>query len=321
MKRRNFFQAAGLSLASPLLLDTCKADSPMGKKPAFRLDIGRPLPDPFCIRHEGRYYLTGTHSTGYNRTSDSLFDLYRSADLHTWEPVGRILKFPEYEGCREANYWAPEILVHDNHFYLYYTSDSFGDPYRRHVRVAVGDRIEGPYVDSGRKLVQQPSIDGHPVFVSFGEGWLFYTGNEGNEYEAQMIVDRFVSPTELAGEPRKVFPEETVTWEEGGFTAGHGDGFYLFTSMGNWRDGTYHVLVARADRLPGPFVRLTKDGGPLKLLETKGEQSGPGHNSVFDTEDGTLYICYHAWDKGRTGRYPWAAPIYWEQGLPVVRQL
>ena len=319
MRRNEFLHLAGLAALAgfkPLPL----AASPEEPMKAYRLAIDHGLPDPFCTKYGSGYYITGTSHTTSRRTGgDLLYDMYYSVDLKKWESVGPLLKRPEYEGSHQANYWAPEILQRGDKFYLYYTADSFGDPYRRFVRVAEGSRIEGPYEDAG-KLVEQPSIDGHPVFDEEA-GWLFYTGNEGNEFEAQMIVDRFVNPTQLAGKPRKVFPDEKVPWEEGGFTFPNGGKQYLFTSMGNWRDGSYHVLVARSYSLNGPFVRLTKGGSLLKLLVTKGEQFGPGHNSVFSGPEGRSWICYHAWDEAHTGRYPWVAPIYWQDGLPLVHQV
>ena len=166
MKRRDFIGAAGKSLLlTPLLADRI-AGNQMKIESAFRVQIGYPLADPFCMSTRDGYYLIGTLSKGYNPQSEYLYNIFHSSDLKSWTHHGRILKQPEYEGSRKANYWAPEILPFKGKFYLYYTSDSFGDPYRRFVRVAVAEEVTGPYLDSGKKLVRQPSIDGHPFYVS-----------------------------------------------------------------------------------------------------------------------------------------------------------
>jgi len=245
------------------------------------------------------------------------FDLLRSRDLEEWESLGPVLKIPDYEGSRKANYWAPEILPRREKFFLYYTSDSFGDPYRRFVRVAVSDQIEGPYQSDGRPLTEAPSIDGHPVYTANDNGFLFYTGNEGNPHMGQLLVDRLTSPTQLAGDPRKVFPNETVEWEEGSFILRRNEEYYLFSSQGNWRNGSYHVLIAKSKGIRGPYTRIS-DRENREVLQSSDQQIGPGHNSLFEGPGGQTYICYHAWDRGHTGRYAWVAPLAWDGDFPRV---
>ncbi len=311
MDRRTFVlatAAAGFVAAGPV--DAGK-ETTINK--SFRLDVGHPFPDPFCIRWQGAWYLTGTHSSRRTRTGP-VYDIYRSTDLRSWTPLGPILEFPVYEGSERANFWAPEILPHNGKFYLYYTADSDGDPYRRYVRLAVAGRIEGPYRDQGLRMTGKPSIDANPNWTADGEGWMFFTGNEGNEHQGQILVDRLIAPGKPAVEPRKVFPDETVPWEEGAFLLPHVGRFYLFTSMGNWRDGSYHVLLSVADRPQGPFTRIMDGESPLVILRSHEDRLGPGHNSVFEGPDGTPWICFHAWDPEHTGRYPHAAPLCFEGG-------
>jgi len=319
MKRRDFINAAGRSLLLTPLFTENLAGNAMKIEKAFRVQIGYPLADPFCLSTGEGYYLTGTLSRGYSRQSEFLYNLFHSTDLKNWTHLGRILTQPEYEGSRKANYWAPEILPYKGKFYLYYTSDSFGDPYRRHVRVAVAGKVSGPYLDSGGKLVEQPSIDGHPFYVSQDKGYLFYTGNEGNDYMGQLLVDKFVSPTKLENKPKKVFPAETAEWEEGGFVIRRNNRYFLFSSQGNWRDGSYHVLVSKSKSIMGPWERCAKENGDHKVLSSHPEQLGPGHNSIFKGPGSRFYICYHAWDKEHTGRYPWIAPLEWKDDFPVVK--
>jgi len=269
------------------------------------------------LRWGAFYYLTGTYSTGRPGRTGRAFDLLRSRDLEEWESLGPVLQIPEYEGSRQANYWAPEILPLNGQFFLYYTSDSFGDPYRRFVRVATAQTIEGPYQGPGIPLTENPSIDGHPVYLGEKNGFLFYTGNEGNPNMGQLLVDRMTSPTQLAGRPQKVFPSETVEWEEGSFLLQRNDRFYLFSSQGNWRDHSYHVLVAKSERITGPYVRIS-DRYNRAVLQTTQNQIGPGHNSLFEGPGGRTYICYHAWDQAHTGRYAWVAPLEWDDDFPFV---
>jgi len=317
MQRRTF-----LGLASgQLLVSAFGTQTPAlkAKQLPCRLATGCPVADPFCTKRQDGWYLTGTqHARGIENRR---FSLFFSTDLRVWQDLGPVLMRPEYEGSSKANYWAPEFIEHGGKFYFYYTSDSFGDPERRFVRVAAANQIRGPYLDSGAKLVEKPSIDGHPYFATPSEGRLFYCGNEGNPHVGQLLMDRFVSPIKLAGEPCRVFPDETVEWEEGPFVIKQFDAYFLFSSMGNWRDGTYHVRVARSKNIGGPWERLRQDGAPYRLLGSVEGQWGPGHNSMFRGPDGEWWICYHAWDRQRTGRYPWVAPIHWDShGYPAVQQ-
>jgi len=317
VNRRVFLDLIGASGLAALFKTSAKAAT--AETHARLLATGCPIADPFCIRHEGGWYLVGTqHARGI---ANRRFSMFFSEDLLKWKDLGPVLIRPDYEGSDKANYWAPELVQRAAKYYLYYTADSFGDPERRFVRVAQSDRIDGPYVDSGAKLTAKPSIDGHPHFVEPEAGYLFYCGNEGNPDVGQLLVDRFVSPTRLENNPRRVFPDEKVAWEEGPFVIRRSGAFYLFSSMGNWRDGSYHVRVARASTILGPWQRLMQDGKPYVLLRSTPRQSGPGHNSMFEGPDGRWWICYHAWDEKRTGRYPWAAPVEWDRrGYPVVRQ-
>ena len=317
MQRRAFLDLAGGSILTAAL--PARPPGRRAKQTPYRLATGCPVADPFCVRWKDGWYLVGTqHARGIE---DRLFSLFFSPDLRAWQDLGPVLTRPQYEGSGEANYWAPEFAENRGRFYFYYTADSFGDPERRFVRVARADRVTGPYVDSGERLVEKPSIDGHPHFVTPEEGRLFYCGNEGNPHAGQLLVDRFVSATKLEDRPRKVFPDEIVEWEEGPFVIEQIGSYYLFSSMGNWRDDTYHVRVARSSNIDGPWQRLRQDGAPYKLLRTVEGQWGPGHNPVFHGPDGAWWVCYHAWDRERTGRYPWAAPLSWDsRGYPVVQQ-
>ncbi|MFC1544894.1 family 43 glycosylhydrolase [Gemmatimonadota bacterium] len=317
MERRTFLGLMGAGLAGTGLAGRVSAEGESVIRGPVKVDLGHSLADPFCIFWQGAWYITGTHHGARGGVNGLLYDMYRSSDLLSWTHLGGILVRPDYEGSGQANYWAPEILPHGGKFYLYYTADSNGDNYRRYVRLGIADQIEGPYLDQGVKLTEQTSIDANPNW--FGQsGWMFYTGNEGNDNVGQVMVDRMNSPARTAGEPRRAFPDETVPWEEGAFLVPHEGKYYLFTSMGNWRDGTYRVMLSVADRPEGPFERLMDGEKPLVILSSHGDCLGPGHNSVFEGPGGRPYICYHAWDPRHTGRYPWIAPLSFDSTRFIV---
>jgi beta-xylosidase len=305
MDRRTFI---GTGLAGLTSARLSGMDSSSG---LLKINLGFPLPDPFCIRLDDAWYITGTHHRDGRK--GMMYDLYRSTGLKSWTFLGGILERPDYDGSDKANYWAPEIMPHGGKFYLYYTADSYGDNYRRYVRLGIADRIEGPYLDQGVTLTEQTSIDASPNWFC-DHGWMFYTGNEGNDNVGQVMVDRLISPETPAREPRRVFPGEKVGWEEGAFLVRHDGKYYLFTSMGNWRDGTYRVLLSVSDTPAGPYERIMDGDKPAVLLSSVGNLHGPGHNSVFGGPDGRHWVCFHAWDPEHTGRYPWVAPLRFSGG-------
>jgi len=279
-----------------------------------KIEIKQPLPDPFCLATPKGYYLTGTE-TSVPPGAAGFFDLFFSPDASQWKRVGKLLVPPE--GISEKdNFWAPELLCVNGRYYLYYTADSNGNPYQRFVRAAMADSITGPFRDIG-PLTRQPAIDGHPFRDSDGTLWMIYTGNEGNDYMGQLIIDKMISPDKLEGCPRKIFENETVEWEEGTFIFQFNGRLILLSSQGNWRDETYHILAAARDG-NGRFQRLMRDGKPFRLLESAEGRSGPGHCSVFTGPGKRPWLCFHAWDAQKSGRYPWIAPIVERDGTIVA---
>ncbi len=281
----------------------------MQREKFHRINIEKSLPDPFCMTMGDTYYLTGSESADRNCDSKDkmLFDMYLSKDLHEWKFIGKLLRHPSFPGSfPNANFWAPEIVCENGIFHLYYTADSDSDPFRRFVRVAVSDKITGPYEDSGRTLTKFPSIDGHVFKSSDDRRFLLYTGNEGHPFQGQLVYEKMLSPICTDGNPVKLFPEETVEWEEGPFVFSCGNTNHLFSSSGNWRDGSYHIRRAHSTasspldfkRMPDPFLNGSAP-----------DFHGPGHNSVFRAPNGKCFICCHAWDEKHTGRYPWICEI------------
>ncbi|MCA1481780.1 family 43 glycosylhydrolase, partial [Bradyrhizobium sp. NBAIM08] len=101
-------------------------------------------------------------------------------------------------------YWAPEVVYANGKFYLYY---SVGNEALMEMRVAVSDRPDGGFVDSGRKLTTEDfAIDGHVFFDDDGQKYFFYAIDFINHSHigTGTVVDKMTDFFTLEGRPRPV---------------------------------------------------------------------------------------------------------------------
>lgn len=289
-----------------------------------------PFADPFVLAHDGWYYAYGTDNT---TESPRAFEVLRSPDLVSWTSLGRCL--PDLVRT-SRDYWAPEVVEVDGRFHLYY---SVGVEDRDHaIRVAISDRPEGPFRDSGRVLTphERFAIDAHPFRDDDGSWYLFYARDrlEGDRVGTSLAVDRLVDMTTLAGEPVPVLTA-TADWQlfraqrpmygsvydwytlEGPFVVKRGGRYWCFYSGGAWTGPGYGVSYAVADRPLGPWVEPGR-GAPALMRSRPGVLEGPGHNSIAVAPDGHDYLVYHAWDPARTARRMCVDRLEWGADGPLT---
>src|SRR5688500_19819789 len=113
----------------------------------------------------GEYF---AYATGYD-ADGRVFPVLRSPDLVDWSECGGAMQpladSPPY-------YWAPEVTYENGKFYLYY---SVGNETLMQIRVAVSDRPDGGFVDSGKRLTSAEfAIDAHLFRDDDGSRYLFY---------------------------------------------------------------------------------------------------------------------------------------------------
>jgi beta-xylosidase len=297
------------------------------------------MPDPFVLRHEGRYYAYGT--TGGGRTADGrIFTLLVSDDLVMWRPLGGALAPPSPDPAYQ--YWAPEVAVRDGTFFLYYAMGGKEEE-KFALRVATSGRPTGPFVDTGAPLVDcennRFAIDAHPFRDDDGRWYLFYARNypdtEGGAFPGTAVaVDRLVDMTKLAGECRTVVRArhpwtlyeanrrmdvygKTFDWHtiEGPFVRKHGGRYYCFYSGSNYQTERYGVDYVVADSATGPYSG--QGGAPRVLKAVPGKVRGPGHHSIVTGPDGrTEYVVYHAWDARMTERQLCIDRLEWTPAGP-----
>lgn len=153
-------------------------------------------PDPFVLRWCGSYYCYATDEFGVK--------ISVSQNLVDWEYLGYGISEKEYR-----HYWAPSVLYLDGKFYMYYSNIHISDEdcHKEHLKLAVADRPEGPFVYR-KTFFDKFSIDSHPVIWN-KEMYMLYSVNDwlGTEEKISgtcIMMDKMVSPEEFEGHPKPV---------------------------------------------------------------------------------------------------------------------
>ena len=271
----------------------------------------RSFPDPFVLKFGGEYF---AYATGFAPDGD-VFMTLRSSDLVDWTEIGGAMKplddSPPY-------YWAPEVTYSNGKFYLYY---SVGNETLMEIRLAMSDRPDGGFVDSGAKLTNEEfAIDAHVFVDEDGSRYFFYATDflEHTHIGTGTVVDRMTAWNALAGEARPV-TRAKYDWqvydpnrkEKGGVRWHTVEGptvlkrkglYYEMFSGGNWQNTTYGVSYAVTRELDGndEWAQLSDGVNVLPILRTiPGVVEGPGHNSlVRGPNNRELYCVYHRWVGG-----------------------
>ncbi|MCU1545599.1 MAG: glycoside hydrolase [Homoserinimonas sp.] len=285
--------------------------------------------DPFVLRVGDQYfaYGTGVASPG------PVFETLSSADLKTWTPRGRCLV--RLDAGAGDEYWAPEVAVFDNAYWMYY---SVGHGISgHHLRVARAENPIGPFIDQGVNLTPREmfAIDPHPFQDRDGSWYLYYARDvlDGDRPGTHLAVDRLVSVTQLAGDPVEVLAPyadwqlfaadrrmygSVYQWHtlEGPTVVYRSGRYWMTFSGGSWEGDGYGVAWATAEHPLGPWAYAPEGTG--RLLETTGELIGPGHSSLTTTREGGDVIVFHAWDTGMANRLMHVRPIFFGPDGPRI---
>lgn len=272
-----------------------------------------PFPDPFVFKFRGEYY---AFSTDY-ADDGKAFRVLRSRDLVSWTEIGGAMEKLDNDS---PFYWAPEVVYHNGKFYLYY---SVGNETLMEIRVAVSERPDGGFVDSGHRLTNEEfAIDAHVFTDDDGERYLFYATDflAHTHIGTGTVVDKMLDFFTLEGNPRPV-TRARYDWqvyhpnraEKGGVRWHTVEGatvlkrkriYYEMFSGGNWQNLTYGVSFAVADDInqTEEWAQFSDGEKVYPILRTVPDLIvGPGHNSVVrGANNRELYCVYHRWtENGR----------------------
>lgn len=296
MKRLSAFAAAGLALTV--------AAAAIARNPQFE------GADPHAMMIGDELWIFPTGGPGGSWAADR-FGAFSSRDLKTWQPRGELIRRDQIrwikdDGAPEHFLWAPGVATRNGRYYLYYSVGP-QNPTPSRIGVAVADRPEGPYRDSGRPLVTGDkafeAID-PMVFTDrkSGKTYLYAGGSAGARLRVWELKPDMVS---IAREVAVATPPQ---FTEGAFMHERGGIYYLSYSHGRFNGPDYSVHYATAPSPTGPWRYRGA------ILTSDARHQGPGHHSFVTLPDGRPLIVYHRWD-----RAPGPGPFQGERVVAIDR--
>ena len=306
-----------------------------GQVAAQQLENGRPVPsgDPTLCLADGFYYV---FSSGKGAP------FYRSRDLVTWQPAGRVYeKLPPWADAavakNEGYVWAPDVVKIGDEFRVYWSTSSLGS--RRSVIGWASNRTLDPnspdyrWMDRGKVIETFLTNDWNAIdpqcFVDQqGKVWLamgsYWTGIKLRQLDRETGLLSQDDPTLYSIARRKDVDPPAL---EGAYIIWRDGFYYLFVSFDRCHLGVesdYNVRVGRSREVTGPYLdragRPMLDSGGTLVFESQGKVRGPGHNSVLQ-HDGKTWIAFHYFNDPaeKWSRVLQIRSVAWdEQGWPKV---
>ena len=259
--------------------------------------------DPFVLTaSDGKYYMYCT-----NHVEIGGYNVWSSSDLENWTLDGQCFKKSDTNWCYK-DFWAPEVIEYNNRFYMFYTAREKSTDLLK-IGVAVSDKPTGPFIDEKNKplLDIDYAIIDASVLVDEDKIYMYYSrdcstniidGIHRSDIYAIELDDNFdpISEPLFLFHPTQEWEtnplEKDFLWNEGPSVIKVGDFYYMTYSANPFWSVKYSVGVATSHSPLGPFNKDTNN--PVLASELEKGISGPGHNSIFKSHDGTkIYIAYH----------------------------
>jgi len=253
-------------------------------------------------------------STGDPAVGGGSIQIRTSPDGHEWTDAGTVWTAAtrpmwvsdEIPGV--TNFWAPEVVVHDGTYYLYYAASTFGSN-----RSLIGlftnvtlDPVDPAYawVDQGEVWRSTPgetddnAIDPAVVEDEAGTPWMAYGSFWGGIKLVELAWPSGKPADPTAVPLRLASRRGAVNAIEAPYLVRHDGWYYLFVSRDRCCQGvdsTYNIAVGRSRDVTGPYVDRTGtdmvDDGGESVLVSAGDMIGPGGQSF---SNGFLAFHYYA---------------------------
>lgn len=278
--------------------------------------------DPVMIKSGDTFYL---YCTGKG------INVFSSTDMKNWKREASV--FSEKPDWTEAvvpdfknHIWAPDISLHDNKYFLYYSVSAFAKNTSA-IGVATNTTLDPTdpnfkWVDQGIVVQSVPNrdmwnaIDPNLAFDENNTPWLAFGSFWGGLKMVKLNADlkTIAQPEEwytIARRQRSFDLADTNPGNgaiEAPFIFRKNNYYYLFASWDlccRGEKSTYKVVVGRSDKITGPYLdkggKSLAEGGGSILIQGDRNWYGVGHNSTY-TFDGKDYLIFHAYDAKQKGR-------------------
>jgi arabinan endo-1,5-alpha-L-arabinosidase len=259
---------------------------------------------------------------------------WRSKDLVQWERGPRVFETPptwitNVVAGHRGYFWAPDVLHHQDRYWLYYSVSKFGT--NTSAIAVVSNPTLNPadpqyrWADHGIVIESRTgdnfnAIDPAVTTTPDGKLWLSF----GSFWSGIKLIE--LDPT--TGKRASHASLHSLAHSgaiEAPFIHRHGDFYYLFV---NWdrccrgTNSTYNIRVGRSREITGPYLDqngkdLAQGGGTL-FLGTDGAFIGPGHAGIFE-DGGRFWFSCHFYDGAQRGASTLALqPLRWTDGWPTL---
>ncbi|WP_240915219.1 family 43 glycosylhydrolase [Chitinophaga oryziterrae] len=247
-------------------------------------------PDILYAEKTGKFYIYPT-SDGFDNWSGTYFKTFSSKDLTDWKDEGVILDLGKDVSWAKKNAWAPCIIerkINGKYKYFYYFTAA------QKIGVAVADDPTGPFVDSGK-----PLIDKYPEGVTRGQQIdpdVFSDPKTGKNY--LYWGNGYMAAAELNDDMVSLKPGTTkiltpaASYNEGSYVIYRNGIYYFMWSENDTRSEDYQVHYGMSDSPQGK-INLPENNLVIAKDKTAGIY-GTGHHAIIQIPGkDEWYIVYH----------------------------
>lgn len=251
-------------------------------------------PEVLYSRKTNRYYIYPT-SDGFTGWSGTYFKTFSSPDLVHWKDEGVIIDLNKDVSWAHRNAWAPTIIekkVNGRYKYFYYFCAA------QKIGVAVADDPAGPFVDSGKPLIDKrpagthggqeidPDVFEDPVshkdYLYWGNGHMAVAELNKDMVSIDTNTIRIITPDRTFREGTEVFYREGK--------------YYFMWSENDTRSPDYRVRYGYSGSPTGRII-IPESNIVIEKDTTQGIY-GTGHNCVLNIPGtDTWYIIYHRFNR------------------------